>query len=409
MSGFVAWIRDRTLVEWLCLAAGLAVFGYVGWDGALWDARFQLVLHLIAIAAIAGLAALALRGIPLPQTPLDVPILALVLAFAAAALSAVNVGMGLRATAVIVAYAAMLPVALICVRLRPSWVGIVTAVPVLALAVPTLVMMLLRRAEWLLVGAPGLPPLRVVDEGTPFGSVAVPPFVIWPAWALAGLIESARWRRLVQWGLVVVGVPLTVLSGSRSAWLAMAITLAAAAIPWAWTHRDRLRLPGRYDARGIGLALLAVVGLAAVVALAAPRLIAVTSLVYRASLWRDTLAAWSTDPLLGIGPGFMPWARQASAPDFTFPVRQPHSHNLPLGVLGDAGLVGLGVALALVVAVAWLAGPWRARTPTGRAAGYVLLGLAVGALFEDLTFEPDFNLLAIALLAVALTDAGAVT
>src|SRR5918999_1431585 len=408
-SAIVAWARQRTLAEWLCLAAGVAVFGYVGWDGALWDARWQLLLHLIAIGAIAGLAAVAVRGGPLPRTPIDLPLLALIAAFGVATLSAMNLAMSWRAMAVIAAYGAMLPVALICVRLRPSWVGVVTAVPVLALAAPTLFAMLVRRAEWVVVGAPGLPPVRVVGEGTPFGSVAVPPFVIWPAWALAGLIESAPWRRLVQWGLVVVGVPLTVLSGSRSAWLAMAITLAAAAIPWAWTHRDRLRLPGRYDARGIGLELLAVVGLAAVVALAAPRLIAVTSLVYRASLWRDTLAAWSTDPLLGIGPGFMPWARQAAAPDFPFPVRQPHSHNLPLGVLGDAGLIGLGVALALVVAVAWLAGPWRARTPTGRAAGYVLLGLAVGALFEDLTFEPDFNLLAIALLAVALTDAGAVT
>ena len=39
------------------LAAALAVFGYVGWDGALWDARLQLILHLLAIGAIAGLGA----------------------------------------------------------------------------------------------------------------------------------------------------------------------------------------------------------------------------------------------------------------------------------------------------------------------------------------------------------------
>ena len=140
----------------------------------------------------------------------------------------------------------------------------------------------------------------------------------------------------------------------------------------------------------------------------APRLTAVTSLVYRASLWRDTLHAWSTDPVLGIGPGFMPYARQAAAPDFTFPVRQPHSHNLPLGVLGDAGLLGLVAGIVVIVAIARFAGPWRARTPTGRVAGYVLLGLGVGGLFEDLTFLPGFDLLAIALLAVALTDAGVV-
>jgi O-antigen ligase/tetratricopeptide (TPR) repeat protein len=408
MTESIGWARRRTLVEWLALAAGLGVFGYVGWDGALWDARYQLLLHLIAVGAIAGLALVALRGGRLPRTPIDLPLIGLVLVFGVATASAMNAGMSLRALASIAAYAAMLPIALICVRHRPSWVGVVTAVPVLALAVPTLIALLVRRAEWVLVGAPGLPPIRLPSEGTPFGSVAVPPFVIWPAWALAGLIESPRWRRIVQGGLVLVGVPLTVLSGSRSAWLAMAIAVVAAAVPWAWRRRHRILPAGGLRARSIGIGLLALAGVAAVIVLVAPRLTAVTSLVYRANLWRDTLVAWSSDPLLGIGPGFMPYARQAAAPDFTFPVRQPHSHNLPLGVLGDAGLIGLAVAVVLVVAIAWFAGPWRAQTVVGRTAGYLLLGLAVGGLFEDLTFVPAFNLLAIALLAVALTDAGVV-
>ena len=408
MTATLAWARRRTLVEWLCLGAGLAVFGYVGWDGALWDARYQLLLHLLAIGAIGGLALVAMRGGDLPRTPIDIPLLAVLAAFALATASAMNHGMSLRALAVIVAYAAMLPAALICVRYRPSWVGVVTAVPVLLLSVPTLASMLVRRIEWVLVGAPGLPPIRLPGEGTPFGSVAVPPFVIWPAWALAGLIESPRWRRGVRTGLVVVGVPLTVLSGSRSAWLAMGVTFVAAAIPWAWGRRHRLMPSDRPNARGFALAIVALAAIAAIVVIVAPRLTAVTSLIYRVSLWRDTLTAWSTDPVLGIGPGFMPYARQAAAPDFTFPVRQPHSHNLPLGVLGDAGIVGLGAALVLVAAIAWFAGPWRGRTPTGRTAGYLLLGLLVAGLFEDLTFVPAFNLLAIVLLAVALTDAGAV-
>ena len=55
MSAAVAWVRRRTILDWVFLGMGLAVFGYVGWDGALWDARFQLGLHLIAIGAIARL------------------------------------------------------------------------------------------------------------------------------------------------------------------------------------------------------------------------------------------------------------------------------------------------------------------------------------------------------------------
>ena len=269
--------------------------------------------------------------------------------------------------------------------------------------------MVARRVEWIVVGAPGLPPLRMLAEGTPFGSVAVPPFVLIPAWALAGLIEPPGLRRVVRTSLVAVGVPLVILSGSRSAWLAIAAGVAIGILPWAWRQRRRLGRPRGLSARGllIGAGVLVVGGVGLAVVL--PRLTAVSSLLYRGALWRDTLVAWSSDPLLGIGPGFMPYARQAAAADFTFPVRQPHSHNLPLGLLGDAGIVGLAAGLLVVVTLAIHAGPWRSRTPVGRTAAVVLVGLGIGGLFEDLTFLPGFNLLAIALAAVALLDAGAVT
>lgn len=402
------WARARTIPEWAILAAAVAVFGYVGWDSALWDARLQLLLHLVAVGAIGGLAVLAVRGVPLPRSPLDTPILALLAAFALATASAMNHGMSLRAMGSITGYALALPIALLAVRHRPSWVGVITSVPVLLLAIPSLVVLLSRRLDWILAGAPGLPPLRLPGEGTPFGSVAVPPFVIWPAWALAGLIESPGWRRAVRIGLVAAGIPLTVLSGSRSAWLAIGAAALVGGLPWAWEQRHRLRLRGRPTRRMLLAGAASAAVLVVTIALAIPRLTAVASVLYRLSLWRDTLAAWQTDPLLGIGPGFMPYARQAAAADFTFPVRQPHSHNLMLGVLGDAGLVGLAAALLLVLVAAWIGGPWRSRTPTGRAAGLLLVGLGVGGLFEDLTFLPNFNLLVIALLALALTDAGAV-
>jgi O-antigen ligase/tetratricopeptide (TPR) repeat protein len=399
--------RPRTLAEWLAVGAGLAVFAHLGWDSALWDARLQLLLHLIAVGAVLGLVVVALRGGELPRTPVDLPLLGLLAAYALATASALNVGMSLRAMAAITALALMLPVALLAVRHRPGWVGLITSVPVLLLSIPTLAVLLARRLEWILVGAPGLPPLRLPAEGTPFGSVAVPPFVIIPAWALAGLIQPAWLRRIVRLGLVTVGIPMTILSGSRSAWLAIAVAAVFAAAPFAWRHRHRLR-PSRvtWQALLVVTATLAVVAL--VVALVIPRLTAITSVLYRFALWRDTLGAWRTDPLLGIGPGFMPYARQAAAADFTFPVRQPHSHNLPLGVLGDAGVLGLVLAAVVVITLLVVAGPWRSRTSVGRTAGIVLIGLGVGGLFDDLTFIPGFDLLAITLIAVALLDAGAV-
>lgn len=402
------WARARTVPEWAMLAAAVAVFGYIGWDSALWDPRLQLLLHLIAVGAAAGLGVLAVRGTALPSTAIDVPILALLAAFALATASAMNHGMSLRAMGSIVAFAIALPIALLAVRHRPSWVGVITSVPVLLLAIPSLVVLLSRRLDWVLAGAPGVPPLRLPGEGTAFGSVAVPPFVIWPAWVLAGLIESPAWRRAVRIGLVAVGIPLTILSGSRSAWLAIGVAAVVGGLPWAWGQRGRLRLRGAWAGRTLLMAAGALAAIAVLAALVLPRLTAVTSLLYRVTLWRDTLAAWQSDPLLGIGPGFMSYARQAAAGDFTFPIRQPHSHNLPLGVLGDAGIVGLAAAVMLVGTALRIAGPWRSRSAIGRASALVLVGIGVGGLFDDLTFLPNFSLLAIALLAVALTDAGAV-
>src|SRR4029079_14642561 len=118
------------------------------------------------------------------------------------------------------------------------------------------------------------------------------------------------------------------------------------------------------------------VGVLLAIAAAGSRLTDLRSLLYRGFLWRDTLTVWIVDPLFGIGPGSMPLARQAAAPPLSFPVRQPHSHDIPLGILGDAGLVGLAVAAGLFVTFAVAAGPWRSRSRTGRAAFAVLVGFA---------------------------------
>ena len=130
------WLRGRSAVELAGLAAGLAVFGYVGWDSALWDPRLQLLLHLLAVGAILALAMAAVRGAELPRTRIDVPLLGLVACFALATVFALNVGMSLRAMGSIVAFALALPLALLAVRHRPTWVGLLASVPVLLFSDP---------------------------------------------------------------------------------------------------------------------------------------------------------------------------------------------------------------------------------------------------------------------------------
>ncbi len=406
-------ISPRRVGELAAVAIGLAVFGYLGWDGALWDPRYQLALHLAGVAAIGGLVWLGLAGGLLPRSRLEVPLLILLLAFAVAGLSAWNTGVTAGALAVIAGHALMLPVAAVALRHRPGWTAVLVSAAILALAVGALYVLGERRLAWVAAGGPGLPPVRFGRESTMFGSVAVPPFALMAVVPLALLTPYRRVRLGLLGGIAVVGIPLTLLSGSRSAWLAIAVTAVVLAAPAAISRLRGVPLDRRlwsrdwWTPRRAGLAFVGIVAAALALVVVAPRLTDLRSLVYRGYLWRDTLSAWSQDPWFGIGPGSMPWARQEAAPPLSFPVRQPHSHDIPLGILGDAGLVGLAAAAVLLIAFVALAGPWRTRTLPGRAAFAVLMGFAVGMLFEDLTFVAGFNLLVVLLAALALGDAGA--
>ncbi|HET8587108.1 MAG TPA: hypothetical protein VFM74_04460, partial [Candidatus Limnocylindria bacterium] len=259
-------------LELVALAGGLALFGYVGWDGALWDARFQLLLHVGAGVAVAALLFLAARGhVELPRTRVDLPILALVAAFAVGTLFAENHGLAIRALASIVATSAMLPIAIVLLRHRPASVALVVTLPVLLLSAGTLLVMLWRRAGWIVAGGPGLPPVRLGNEGTPFGSVAVPPFVIMAVLPLTFLVGEPRVRRWLQLSLLGVGIPLALLSGSRSAWLAIGATVVILLVPML----RRMRLPRRWTARDVATAVVGILAVGLAAAFVAPRLTAV--------------------------------------------------------------------------------------------------------------------------------------
>ncbi|HYN64552.1 MAG TPA: O-antigen ligase family protein, partial [Candidatus Limnocylindrales bacterium] len=407
-------ISPRRAGELAAAVIGLAVLAYVGWDGAMWDPRYQLALHLAGVAGAVGLLWIGLAGGLLPRTRLELPVLGLLLAFGVASLSAWNPGLSAQALASIVGTTLMLPIAMLAIRHRPGWTALVVTGPILVLAAGALAALGSRRLDWLAAGGPGLPPVRLGHETTVFGSVAVPPFVLMAAMPIALLIPQ-RWLRLgVLAGLAVVAVPLTAISGSRSAWISLAVSGMVLLAPAAFGRLRRAQASGgilpsrRWSPRRAGIAFVSLAGAVMALAFVAPRLTDLRSLVYRGFLWRDTISAWSADPVFGIGPGSMPFARQAAAPALTFPVRQPHSHDIPLGILGDAGLIGLVAAVVVFIAFVVLAGPWRTRRLPGRAAFAVLMGFAVGMLSEDLTFLPNFNLLVMLLVAMALIDGDAV-
>ena len=392
-------MRSRVLTL-ATAGAGLAVWASLGWDAALWDPRLQLVLHLLAALAVGGIVVFAIRGGEMPRTALDVSIAGLLIAFGVATLSAWNVGLSVPALAGIVATAAMLPIALIALRHRPNWTAVVVVAPIVWLAAGTLVSMLGRRIDWLLAGGSGWPPVRLPNELTSFGPVTVPPFVLLATLPVALIVTWPPLRRTMVAALLVVGVPLTILSGSRSAWIAIAASAAVLAVSRAW-NLQWVRHPTR---RQLAM-VLAGAGLAAVaIAFLGSRVGDASSLAYRTRLWDATMTVWRDDPWLGIGPGAMPYARQAVTP-----LLQPHSHNVPLGILGDAGIVGLVAALVVFGVFAWVARPRADSSMAGRVAFALLIGIAIGFLTEDVTFLPSFNLLLMLAASVALLDARAVT
>jgi O-antigen ligase/tetratricopeptide (TPR) repeat protein len=392
--------------ELVALVAGLLVFAYLAWDQALWDPRFQAPLHVIAGGAVVAAGVLAWRGSPVPRTSLEIPVLALLATLGLATLTSQNPGLSARSLVASITWALLLPVGLVVVRRRPAIAASAATIPILALALSTLVEMVGRRVAWVAADGPGLPPVRLPGESTPFGSVAVAPFVLSACLVLTLLVASPAVRRGLQAALVAVGIPLTYLSGSRSAWLAFGVAAVVLGVA-AWRRMGvRIRLPR--GPREIGVAMMALVVLVLGTAFAAPRLTAMTSILYREGLWGDTLRAWSANPILGVGPGVMPYARQAAAQPGTFPAVQPHSHNLALGLLGDAGILGLAAGILLVATFLWIAGPHRSATARGRFASSMVVGYLAAGLFEDLTFLPGFDLLLLLLVAIALEDAGAV-
>lgn len=390
---------SRRVGRILALGVVVAIASKVGWDDALWDPRLQAFLHLAAILAFGALAWAAWRGEPLPRTRIDLAILALLVAYGIATISAWNMGLSAPALAGIVATTLMLPVALLALRHWPNLTALVAVLPVIGLSATSLGTLAWRRIEWVAAGGPGLPPVRLPNEVTQLGLVTVPPFALLVALPVALVVTRPEVRKWLVWALLALCVPLTLVSGSRSAWIAFAV----AGVVMTATSLHELRAILRFSRLRIGsaVALLAVGGFG--LAFVAPRLTETGSLLYRSRLWDATLHVWSADPLLGIGPGGMPYARQAIAP-----LVQPHSHDVPLGILGDAGLVGLVLALILFARFVAVARPRRGHPLPGRAAFAALMGLAAGFLTDDLTFLPNINLLVVLLVAVALRDAGAV-
>jgi len=158
-------------------------------------------------------------------------------------------------------------------------------------------------------------------------------------------------RRPVLWPIgilgAIAGVAVVVMSGSRTVWVALALTSVLVMLPRAraWGGRD---LIGRAGVIAVLVAVM--VGL-----LAGPlieRLGSASSVELRWTMWGSSLGRWLQDPIGGSGPNT--FAAEFSRTGYNDFVDNyvPHAHNTLVQVLFESGLLGmLAIGLLLIAVV----------------------------------------------------------
>lgn len=265
---------------------------------------------------------------------------------------------------------------------------------------------------WDLIGRLSAPMLRPAYTRMLIGgpTIVAPVMILLWIGALAGVGFGTPRRRVTGGLLTVTTFTAVLLSGTRGAWLGLAVGLAVTGFVLLVLFRGRLR--GFVADRRVRVGIVVAVGVGALAALAmAPALLdrlTRTSDGGRAYYIDTALRMFETSPLVGIGPGN--WAARRIA--FT-EVGEPdiyvaHPHNIYMGTLAETGLLGAGAGVVALVAVLWLIVSALRSGSSGRqrwglAGAFVLAYLAVALLVDSFANLPV--VVALALLPIAFLDA----
>ncbi len=178
---------------------------------------------------------------------------------------------------------------------------------------------------------------------------------------LLGLLRSQRWRAAAAAGLAAAAVGLLASRSVLGVGLALlAVTMTASGARW-----KRV------------LWIVAVAALVAVVVVDRGDLWHLEPLRLRWQNWTTAVWAWSHSPLVGLGPGGMGQAAQAVP--FRVVSVSGYAHSLPLQLLVDHGVAGIGV---MVLIATWLVGRVRALWWSDRHLAVALLVVPVHNLLD---------------------------
>lgn len=249
---------------------------------------------------------------------------------------------------------------------------------------------------WAGTGWTVVPPLSLELSGLPWGhryDLALLIAMLYPAWWMG---RPSRPRRIAAAAMAIPVIFVVAIVGSRTLWLAMALSAAVVLIPSGlplWKRSSRIR--GTILA-GAALLLVALV-VSGVAREFAQRAFNPTSLGWRTAMWGPLVGVWLAHPIAGYGPGSFPWILQQTAYFNTNTLAPRHPDSALFELIGEGGALGL-LAMGTVVA-ALLRPVLRGRSLAAR---WALIAFALACLGANPTEFMDLMALAIAWVAFAV-------
>jgi O-antigen ligase len=234
-------------------------------------------------------------------------------------------------------------------------------------------------ATWMAINPGQMPPLDLQLSAAPWGhrhDLTLLLVMLLPAWLM---VPRNAATAACAAGATALTVLIVIVDGSRTLWIAIAVSSAVVLAQRVWPKFVTLpkqRLLGIVG--GLAVLLLAVLG-----AGVSDRVFNLRTLAARGELWTSAIAAWLSRPVTGEGPRSFPWLLQTTGYFDTNSWAPRHPDSALVQLLAGVGIVG-----ALAVAILLLSIGSRMRQ--SRHASWALLAFIVSGVGANPT---DFGFL----------------
>jgi tetratricopeptide (TPR) repeat protein/O-antigen ligase len=358
LPALVGWIAIASLTALLLLATG-------GYDG-IYTPTLRALNIVLAAGALLVWVLVAWRRPPLRRVTVLWP--ALLVALVAMGLSTVGssaprLSLEYLAYAIVLAALYAMLVALLAqeaIRVRFGALMVVLCGLIAVAFIASAVGIWLD--WWSLVGRITTPPLRPAFQGLNYGnpSAVMTIVLLLLASAVAHLGFGSRTSRLTALLMTALAFAVTVISGSRAGWLAVAIALGLTSVAWLLPSDHRATIRSLASDRLVKVAAGSL-GLAASVAALAfgPGILlrfGAGGEAMRTGYYAASLRMFEDAPLVGQGLGTWSMRRIANTLPSETDYYIPHAHNIYFQTIAELGVVGViagFVVLGFLAVLIW--------------------------------------------------------